>query len=117
MRGQNHKFKARSRSGILVGYCTGNAYRILLDGTNKVMETKNVTFFEEDTPQTSTKSNYLESELDEKEIILDDLQQEDVDKGDVVNTPEYDVKSDEDDSQIENVNDETHIQNGKSEDT
>lgn len=45
------KFEARSKSNILVGYCKGNALKTLLDETNNMLETMDVTFLEEDTPE------------------------------------------------------------------
>lgn len=36
------KFDARAMPGMLVGFCKGDAYRILIPGTQKNTETKDV---------------------------------------------------------------------------
>lgn len=64
----------------------------MVDGTKKVVETKDVTFFEEYTHQKQTqKLNYIEFELDDVETVLNDLQQENVDTAEVKDTPESEV--------------------------
>lgn len=48
--------------------------------------------------------------------MLDDLQQDDLEKLDVLDTSESDVNRDDNDLQFWNVNDETHIKSGTSKD-
>lgn len=40
------KLEASSKSGVLVGYSKECVYRILMDETNKIVKTKDVTFLE-----------------------------------------------------------------------
>lgn len=40
------KYDRRAKEGVLVGYCKGDAYKILLDNTNRVVESKDETFEE-----------------------------------------------------------------------
>lgn len=64
---RNGKFDSRSEEGILVGYCRGNAYRILMNGSNRIIESKDVTFDE----NIVGKSNELTNEMVEFDVEMD----------------------------------------------
>lgn len=66
------KFDARAVPGMLVGYCKGDAYRVLISGTQKITETKDVTFDESVSGSTDDRENYIEFDMADPKIIFDD---------------------------------------------
>lgn len=61
------KFDSRSEEGILVGYCSGNGYRILLNESKRIIESRDVTFDETNI----AKGNQLVSEMVEFDMEED----------------------------------------------
>ena len=72
------KFAARAEEGILVGYCKGNAYRIYLNKSGKVVFSQDVDFNEDKFPTVgvvSEKSSFMSFEINslEEEFVRNDF--------------------------------------------
>lgn len=81
------RFEERSNAVVVVEYCKQHACRSFMKKRNKVVETKDVTFFKEHIVKLNSSPKYIELELKDEEGILIDPQQED---GDESNSVELD---------------------------
>lgn len=69
------KFDSRALPGTLVGFCQGNAYRVLLDSENAVVESQDVKIVEDagtSLPH-DVYSDVIEFDLSDESVIFDDI--------------------------------------------
>lgn len=102
---RKEKIEAKSTKRSLVMYCRGNAYLILLDNSNKVMETKDATYFEEKESTNKTMTIYIEFEMDDEEMSLYGVEQDNINETDIDEIDE----SKEANLQIKDIGDEENI--------
>lgn len=86
----------------------------MVDETNKQVETKDITFFEECVVNPNSRPTYNEFELGNEEAILTDPEQED---GDETDSVESDNRVDDRERQVRDIRDERYIDNGNDNDT
>lgn len=80
---QASKFDARAKEGVLVGYCKGNAYRVFMEDSGKVLTSQDVSFDERNFGSENTgfeMSNSIEFEVDalEKDFVENDFEVSDI---------------------------------------
>lgn len=80
------KLEVSRSMGILVEYRKWNTYSILLDESNKVVETGDVTFIECKTLEVRTKQKYIEFETIGEDTLPQNLENNDTNETDIVET-------------------------------